>query len=129
MNLKETYGSIYRIRFDPAVGKSSTLMADPDYQIIPCRHGEIYPYSAKLLAVWVNGSKRIGKIKREMPDLKIQNDGQGEAIFLFNPNLFNQIADYVKPHRKRQSSQSQLENLTKGRAYQFQANRTAIKRA
>lgn len=121
MNLKELYGDKYRIRFDPAVGNSSKLKADPDYQIIPCRHGEIYPRSATLLAVWVKGCKRIGKMKRELPELKIQNDGEGEAIFLFKPEIINKIAEYVKPYRKRHATQAQLESLKKAQAYLFKA--------
>lgn len=111
INLHEMYEKSYKIGFDPTVLAYPELKKDPDYRIIPCRFGEIYSYSSELLAVWVNGNKRIQRMKREIPELIFKNNGDGEAVFLFHPELFKKIAKFVKPFRKRHLSPETKEKL------------------
>jgi hypothetical protein len=111
INLKECFGSKYRIGYDLAVGSYPELKSDPDYQIILCRYGEIYAFSTELLAVWVRGGKRIKKMREGIPELKFHNNGEGEAIFLFKLELLDRVGQFVGIRKKRQLSPEAKEKL------------------
>jgi hypothetical protein len=79
-----------------------------------------------MLAWHCTSGKMRGQLKRDCPRLIIHNwADDGEAIFLFKPEDFELIAQYARPRRKRQVSETQrqriIENTSK---YRF---RTEIK--
>ena len=120
INLRELWGHKYRIGYDIAVQSYPELKTDPDYQILLCRYGEIYVYSSKLLAVWVRGGKRIKKMREEIPGLIVHNNGEGEAVFLFKPELLDKVGGYIGIRKRRQlSAESKGRLIRIGQATQF----------
>jgi hypothetical protein len=122
INLKERFGQKYRIGYDQAVASYPELKSDPDYQIILCRFGEIYAFSSDLLAVWVRGGKRIAKMISQIPELKFHNNGEGEAIFQFKPELLDRVGQFVGIRKRRQlSPEAKAKLLSMSQQFGFKA--------
>jgi|WetSurMetagenome_2_1015567.scaffolds.fasta_scaffold1030569_1 hypothetical protein len=113
----------FKLSQDEAASIEPGGRKDPWYQVIPCKYGQIYPYSETLLAVHSKGPG----IRRKLQDIKgltIHNwSDDGEAIFLFAPVLFDQVAEIVKPKRKRQLDPAQRQvAVERLREYHFKLN-------
>jgi hypothetical protein len=101
----------FRLALDEAASIEPGGKKDPWYQIIPCRYGQIYPYSDILLAIHVRGNGAKRRLA-EIPGITINNrSDDGEAIFLFAPELFNHVAEIVQPKRKRRLSEAHRQKL------------------
>lgn len=98
LNLKELYGQEYRIDHDDSVEKYQKKI-EPEYYMIEGTHGHIYPYSNKYLAVWVNGKRRISDVKK-WEGLSITQEGDDEAIFIFLPDMFEQVAKKIRAYKR-----------------------------
>jgi hypothetical protein len=112
---------------DEAALFEPTGKKDPWYQLMQCRNGQIYPYSDKLLAVHSKGSGIRQKL-RAIEGLTGHNwSDDGEAIFLFTPALFEQVAGIVKPKRKRRLNDGQRKAVAdRLRAYHFKPKSTHV---
>jgi hypothetical protein len=111
IDLKTLAAGRFRLFYDEAALIEQGGKKDPWYQVIPCRYGQIYPYSDTLLAIHSKGSGIRRKLQA-IDGLKLHNwSDDGEAIFLFAPGLFDQVAEIVKPKRKRRLSASHKANL------------------
>ena len=120
INLDECYGKKYQITYDQAAALESRGRCNPWYYIIPCKFGaEIYPHSDKLLSVMVLGKRLMKKVSK-IPDVRLHQSGEEEAVYLFLPQQFKAVAAIVKPRRKRAMSQTAkdaaTERLKKARA-------------
>jgi hypothetical protein len=123
IDLKTLAAGRFRITSDEAALIEPGGKKDPWYQVIPCRYGQIYPYSNTLLAVHSKGSG----IRRKLQALKglmVQNwSDDGEALFLFKAELCEQVAEIVKPKRKRQLDPAQRQAaIERLRDYHFKLN-------
>lgn len=103
IDLKAKFGRQYRIQLDPAFPKQSQ---DPAAWVIPCKSGEIFAHDDSLLAAEVNGPK-LAKRASEIPGVTVHQAGDGYVCVLFPVELFDAIAEIVKPRKKRQLSPSQ----------------------
>jgi hypothetical protein len=136
LNLNELYGKRYRIKHDPAAELEPGGKRDPWLFIIPCKYGHIYPHSDRLLAVWVEGAKIRRSIKAKFPGLECRNwSDNGEAVFLFPPDVFDRIAGIVRPWkrrgRKQLSPDERARLVESGTEYRFRkdsAGKTAVQR-
>jgi hypothetical protein len=118
--------SIYRLALDEAAAFEQGGKKDPWYQVIPCRYGQIYPYSDTLLAVHSKGSGIRRKLQA-IEGLTVHNwSDDGEAIFLFEHALFNRVAEIVKPKRKRQLSDSHKAKLIESGTKALKAYKNSI---
>ena len=116
LNLKGLYGNQYRITYDPSAESEANGKNDPWMFVIPCQYGEIYPHSNKLLSI-----RSISRVGQELPSLKILNDGDGEAVFLFPPEMMNKVARIVKPRKRRHLSAEHKQKLMKSsECFRFQ---------
>jgi hypothetical protein len=127
IDLKTLASGRFRLSLDEAALIEPGGKKDPRYQVIPCRYGQIYPYSDTLLAIHSKGSGIRRKLQAT-EGLTVRNwSDDGEAIFLFAPGLFSQVAEIVKPKRKRQLDPAQrraaIERL---REYHFKPNSTHV---
>ena len=115
INLKEQYGDRYRIDFDEAALCEGENKKDPWYFKILCKYGDIYPVSDRLLGFHCNGEKIRGRLHKEHPEIEIHNwSDDGEAIFIFKPELFHIVAEFAKPKLKpgrRQLSKNERKKL------------------
>lgn len=131
IDLRTLAAGRFRLGLDEAALIEPGGKKDPWYQVIPCRYGQIYPYSNTLLAVHSEG-QGVRKKLAEISGLILQNwSDDGEAIFLFAPGLFDRVAEIVKPRRKRhgrQLSDGELQKFIKsGRDHRFSGESTGLK--
>jgi hypothetical protein len=111
IDLKAIAAGRFKIGFDEAALIEPGGKKDPWYLMIPCKYGQIYPYSDKLLAIHSKGSGIRQKLSA-IPGLTNHNwSDDGEAIFLFPLTLFDKVAEIVKPKRKRRLSESHKAKL------------------
>ncbi len=111
LNVRELYGDKYKCGLDPAARHERNGRKNAWYFVIRCRYGEIYPYSDTLLAVMVIGPRKVAEIRRA--GFMVHQDGDGEAVFLFDPGHFDEVATVVKPRKKRGMSEDQKEEARK----------------
>jgi hypothetical protein len=106
--------SRYRVTFEESYNYAGVLdRADPDfplmYQIIAGKHGEIYNYDDKHLAVYVTGQNRHKEVSR-LDGIQTLHDCDGEGVYLFKANnieLLYTIASLIHAHKKRHLSEKQ----------------------
>ena len=111
LDLKELYADRYRIKLDDSASCPGESKRNPWYFQIPCEHGHIYPVSDKLLGFYCTGPKIRVRLHRDHPELQTPQWGDFEAVFLFSPEMFETIAQYAKPRRKRQLSEKRQNQL------------------
>jgi hypothetical protein len=72
-------------------------------QQLPCRGRgvTIYPWGSGWLAVEVDGRPGLAKKLAAIPGVKLWQDGDGEKTFRFEVANFCQVAEVVRPHRRR----------------------------
>jgi hypothetical protein len=100
-NLKELFGDRYRIGHDSAADKPSERK-DPWLTTIPCRGGVvIYPHGANVLAVEIDFRPNLAKRLAAIPGVRLHQCGDREKTFLFPVDLFDKVAELVRPKRKR----------------------------
>jgi len=134
INLLEVFGNHYRITFDPAYSARGVPCGKLDCWMmqVPCqgRGVTIYPYGGNSLAVEVDRRPSIAAKLRGIEGLKLHQDGDNETTFLFDVALFEQVAEVVKPRRKRQVSDERRQELVSyGRRYGFGAQKSTPERA
>lgn len=129
INLKELFGDRFKIIIDEAAEGEPGGKTDPWYLVIPCRNGSISPYSDELLAFHCTARGIRTRLHKDHLEIEVRNwSDDGEAIFLFNPDQFDLVANYAKPRRRRQISEKERSRLAKmGRDHRFISNSTAIK--
>ena len=93
INLRERFGQQYRIGFDEAAENRN----DPWTMNFPCRWGTIYPHSAEMLALDLDGHPKVAKQVAVIPGIVLHQDGNEEKTFLFPVSLFDQVAALVEP--------------------------------
>ena len=85
IDLRERFGSRYRIERDPAAKDEPGGRKDPWFYVIPCRKGHIYPHSFDRLALWWESSARLD---RQCLALTLYPDGDDEKVYLVPPSGF-----------------------------------------
>ncbi len=106
-NLRELYGNRFRIGHDP-IAVTPSQRKDPWMMTIPCRGGAvIYPHGGDVLAVEIDYRPHLAKRLAAIPGVRLHQCGDGERTFLFPVDLFDQVAELVKPRRRRRLTQEQ----------------------
>ena len=127
INLRERFGDAYRIRHEEsyAAERSEFRAAEePWLQIIPCRHGHIYPWSDTLLAVSTNRRGPVAGRIRELPFVAVVQDGSDGINATFPVEAFDQVAAIVRPKRRRRLTPEHRAAATERlRRFQFSAAR------
>lgn len=102
INLKEVYGERYRITLDPAA-ETLAERKDPWMFTIRCKGRDcrfrpiIYPHSDKLLALEIDYKKTKRVLLQSLPGMITHQMGNNECTLLFPPELFDRVAEIVKP--------------------------------
>jgi hypothetical protein len=104
LNLLETFGTDYRVTFDPAYDSCHVprRCLDPWLMQLPCRGKGvcIYPHGADRLAVELDGRPALARKLAAIPGVELWQDGDGEKTFVFGLGLFDTVAGVVRPHRR-----------------------------
>jgi hypothetical protein len=101
INLAERFGWQYRIGYDPA-SLARAEKADPWMMTIPCRFGVIYPRGGNLLAAEMDYHPSIARRLASLPGVVLTQDGDGEKTFTFQVELFDRVAEILRPRKRRQ---------------------------
>ncbi len=127
IDLKNVSAGRFKLSLDPAADREPSGKKDPWYQAIPCKHGQVYPYSDALLAVHVKGYAARRKLADIDGPIQYNWSDDGEAVFLFPPALFEQVAEIIRPKRKRRLGEAQRRAAAdRLRAYHFRPNSTHV---
>jgi hypothetical protein len=105
IDLRKQFGSKYRISCEESCeqGKHGKK-CDPWNAQILCQSGHIYPHSSELLGVSTNSRGPIAKRLAALTGIRVLQDGDDGINAVFSMSEFDQIAEIVKPRRKRQLS-------------------------
>jgi hypothetical protein len=127
VNLREQFGDRFRIGHDPAA-QTWGERRDPWMLTIPCRRGVIYPHG-DLLAVEIDGHRRLAKRVAAIPGVSVYLDGDDEKTFLFPMEAFDAVAAVVRPKRRPQlTGQQRAERAERMRRVRAQATRGVRRR-
>jgi hypothetical protein len=103
VNLLERFGDRFRVTWDPAYDPKHVREKDVWMMQLPCagQGVTIYPHGGNTLAVEVDYRPSICR-KLEALGLQLHQDGDGEKTYLFEMSRFDEVAEIVKPRRRRQ---------------------------
>src|SRR5262249_55415242 len=104
LDLRQLFGETYRIGHDPAAVTRSEKN-DPWMATIPCRLGTIYPHGGDTLAVEIDGHPGVARKVAAIAGVRLHQEGDREKTYLFQLDLFPQVAALVKPRRRRKLSE------------------------
>src|ERR1043166_8181859 len=115
INLLQSFGKLYKIRFDPAYDPKGIRRKnlDPWHMQIPCKFGAIYPHGGYMLAVEVDYHPGIAKKINQLPGAQLWQDGSHEKTYLFPLELLGSVAEIVKPMKRRQVNEEEKQRLAK----------------
>jgi hypothetical protein len=121
-NLKALFGDRYRIGHDPSAVTWGER-ADPWAMTLPCRGGVvIYPHGDGMLAVEIDYHRHLAKRVGAIPGIRLHQGGDRERTFLFPLELFDRVAELVKPRRRRRLSPEHRE-ASRARLARYQFGR------
>ena len=112
INLKERFGDRHPVRYEEsyyADHGEGARAEDPWLMIIPCRHGHLYPHGRKLLGVSTNTKGLTTTKIRELACTTVVQDSDEGVNTTFHVDDFDQVAEVMKPHRRRQWTDEQRE--------------------
>ena len=86
---------------------------DPWLLLVPCRFGRISPWTETELAASVDAHPNIAAAIRKLPFTRIVQDGDhGELTAAFTVDHFDKVAEIMRPHRRRQWTDEQRQELS-----------------
>jgi hypothetical protein len=104
IDLAERFGNRFRVTYEPAYQAEHGPRAwvnDPWLKIIPCQHGHIFPWGGTRLAAASNTVGPTAKTLRGLPWVEVAQDGSDGTTVVFDVSRFEEIAEIMKPKRKR----------------------------
>jgi hypothetical protein len=111
VSLLECYGDKYRVGYDPiydAKGKHHATR-DPWYMVLRCRFGVIYPAGGDVLAAEVLHHPKAAKLLRALRGVTLFTEGDDGVTFRFPAALFGEVAEVLRPRKRRRLSEEQRE--------------------
>lgn len=113
VNLKERFGSKWRIGYDPVYRPGEK--PDPWMMLIVCRYGEIGPHGDNQLRWDCDG---YGKVRAKMKRLactevwsEVYTEGDDDICVLFDVANIDQVARVVKPRSRRVLTDEERQRL------------------
>lgn len=109
------FGNEYKISTDPAYDPTGIRHdnLDPWYFTIPCKFGTIWAHGGKMLCIDIDYHDRIARKVGAIPGVRLKCDGDREKTFIFPVSLFGEVADLVKPRRRKQMTPKQRREAVK----------------
>lgn len=109
IDLWRRFGHEYQVTIDPAYDAKGVRRdrLDPWYFVMLCKFGTIWPYGGDYLAVDVDHHPMAARKVSSLPLVSVLCDGDQEKTFLFPVSMFDQVAQAVRPRRRRKLSEEQ----------------------
>ena len=110
VNLEERFGRRFKVEYEESYYAEygpNARVEDPWLMIIPCQHGHICPWGDSLLAACTNFAGRIAKRVRGLPFVTVAQDGDDGINATFDVKHFDEVAEIMKPRRRRRLSEAQ----------------------
>ena len=107
VNLKERFGEWFRVEYEEsyrAERGEHGWAEDPWLMVIPCQHGHICPWGGSILAACTKHAGRIVNRLKALPFTTVAQDGSDGANVLFDVEHFDQVAEIMRPRRRRRLS-------------------------
>jgi hypothetical protein len=103
LNLQELFGGRFVVRFDPAYDPCHRPgdCLDPWMMTMQSRLGTIFPHGGHRLAVEVEGRPSVRKRLDRLDCCQRYVRGERFATWLFHVRDFEQVAEVVRPAKKR----------------------------
>jgi hypothetical protein len=115
INLKQRFGRRFKVTHEEsreAEFGDGARTVDPWLLLIPCQYGHIFPWGDSLLAASVDGHPRVARKIAALDCCTVVQDGDdGELTATFDEDDFRQVADLMKPRRRRQVSEAERKRL------------------
>jgi hypothetical protein len=123
IDLKALFGSDYRIAYDESYAAErgdDARRHDPWLLTIPCRFGHIYPQGGSLLGASTDRRGPVANRLAALPCVRVIQDGDDGLNTLFDVTDFDEVAQVMKPRRRRRLTPDQrAERVERLRKYQF----------
>jgi hypothetical protein len=125
VNLRALFGKQYHISHDESYDAERSefrTAEEPWLQIIPCKYGHIFPWGGDLLAVSTNRRGAITDRIRSLPFVEVVQDGSDGINATFPLDRFDEVAEIVRPKRRRRLSESQRQaSIDRLRPYWYES--------
>lgn len=120
IDLRRRFGEQYRVTYEESYWAQygdDARVEDLWLQIIPCRHGHIYPHEGDMLAASTDKRGRVAAALVALDFITVLQDGDDGVNVAFHVNHFEEVAALLKPRRKRHLSETERTRLAEmGRA-------------
>jgi hypothetical protein len=110
VNLKKRFGKQCQIRYEESYYTQYGLRArvdDPWLQIIPCRRGHICPWGGSTLAAVTDWAGPTACKLAALDFAMVHQDGSDGVTVLFPVERFSEVAELMRPRRRRQMTEEQ----------------------
>lgn len=104
-DLRALAGTKFRLGHDH--GRPARLIDDPWLLTIRCRTGHVYPHSADRLAFASDSRGGVARAVAALPGAVVEQDASDGFNVSFPVALWPQVAELVKPRRRRQMTPEQ----------------------
>jgi hypothetical protein len=115
INLRRRFGRRYRVTYEESYWAEhgpNARIEDPQLMILLCRYGHMFPWQDSTLAASVDGYPKVASRLRRLKCCRIVQDGDfGELTVTFDLANFPQVAQIMRPRRRRQLSKSARQRL------------------
>jgi len=103
INLRDRFGDRFRIGFDPAYSARNVPRdkLDPWMMLLEFPGGNIYHQGGDLLAVEVEGRRKLRKRLSQLACLTLKQEGDDFQAWTFHVRDFEAVAEIVQPRRRR----------------------------
>jgi hypothetical protein len=127
INLRDEFGERYKIDYDPAYCAEHGMtpkVDDPWLQIVPGKHGHIYPMGGQLLAAATNHRRGVAKQLLAIPECQVHMDGEDKVTVVFEARHFRKVARTIGARTTRTLSPERRQQLiASGAEHRFQRQR------
>lgn len=107
VDLRQRFGDRYRVEYDESYYAEYGPRAwteDPQFQVIPCQHGDICPWGGSQLAACTKRAGIITNRLRALSFVEVVQDGDDGINAVFDVAYFDRVAGIMKPRRRRRLS-------------------------
>lgn len=111
INLYRRFHRDYKVGVDPAyeAERLRWSLLNPWSFVLYCKFGTVWPYGGDYLAVDIDYHRKVAKKVEELPGVRMVVDGEDEKTFVFHVKIWDQVAEIVKPKKRRRLSLEQRE--------------------
>ena len=114
VNLKERFGDQHRVVYEDSREAEYGLGArteDPWLMILLCQYGHICPWGGNNLAACTARPGRIAGNLKRLPFTEVVQDGDDGANVVFAVEHFDEVAEIMKPRKRRRVSETLRQHL------------------